>query len=124
MNFIDGELIRVDGIRALRSGGTVIPLPRVPTITGVETGRRVAMGIRPEDILVGEEAAACDQRWDARVDLRESLGSETLLWCSLAGARIAIKTSARVAARIGDSLPAGFASDRVSLFDADTEERL
>jgi multiple sugar transport system ATP-binding protein len=84
----------------------------------------VTLGIRPEDILVGEEAASCDFRWDASVALRESLGSETLLWCSLAGARIAIKTSARIAARIGDSLPAGFASDRVSLFDATTEERI
>ena len=124
MNFVSGLMAQVDGARTLRAGDTLIAMPHVPTETGVETGRALTLGIRPEDILVGEEAAACDFRWSAGIDLRESLGSETLLWTSLAGARIAIKTSARVAARIGDSLPAGFASDRVSLFDATTEERI
>jgi multiple sugar transport system ATP-binding protein len=124
MNFVSGELMRVEGVRAMRAGSTLIALPHVETETDVGTGRPLTLGIRPEDILVGEEAAACDFRWDASIDLRESLGSETLLWTSLAGARIAIKTSARVAARIGDRLPAGFASDRVSLFDATTEERI
>jgi len=124
MNFVSGELVVDNGLPAFRSGTTVMALPYAPASSGTQSGRRVTLGIRPEDVLVGEEAAGCDVRWDASVDLRESLGSETLLWSSLAGARIAIKTSARVAARIGDSLPAGFASNRVSLFDATTEERL
>ena len=74
--------------------------------------------------MIGDAAAACPFRWDAPIALRESLGSETLLWSSLAGSRIAIKTAARIAAEVGDCLPAGFHCERMSLFDAQTERRL
>ncbi len=124
MNFISGELVREDGVTAVRAGEIFVPLPHCPLDPGAATGRPVTLGIRPEDIVIGDEAAAADFRWVAGVTLRESLGSETLLWSSLAGSRIAIRTSARIAAKVGDNMPVGFASDRVSLFDRQTEERI
>jgi multiple sugar transport system ATP-binding protein len=124
MNFISGVLVREGGVMALRAGELVVPLPHCAVASEAAVGRAVTLGIRPEDIVIGEEAAAADFRWTAGVTLRESLGSETLLWSSLAGSRIAIRTSARTPARVGDSLPVGFASDRVSLFDQETEERI
>jgi multiple sugar transport system ATP-binding protein len=124
MNFFEGELVREGGMAALRAGDTLIPLSRCPQAEGITAGRALTLGIRPEDIVIGDDATTSDFRWSTSVTLRESLGSETLLWCSLAGTRVAIKTTARVAAGIGDSIPAGFASDRVSLFDAKTEERI
>ena len=125
MNFISGDLTSEGGVgRPARQRHRRPPWPLCPSRDGVAAARAVTLGIRPEDIVIGDAAAGCDFRWNAPIVLRESLGSETLLWSSLAGSRIAIKTTARVAADVGDSLPAGFTSDRVSLFDAQTESRL
>jgi multiple sugar transport system ATP-binding protein len=124
MNFIPGDVISEGGVIGLRANDIVVPLGHLAAPANAAPGRAVTLGIRPEDIVIGEAAACCDFRWNATVALRESLGSETLLWSSLAGSRIAIKTTARVDASVGESLPAGFASDRVSLFDAQTERRL
>jgi multiple sugar transport system ATP-binding protein len=124
MNFVDGALTRDAGRVALRVDGAVVPLVRSPLEVELGEGRALSLGIRPEDILIGDDAAACDFRWDSDVALRESLGSETLLWCSLAGARVAIKSPARLAAHVGDRVPLGFSSERISLFDASTEERV
>jgi len=124
MNFVAGALTRDAGRVALRVDGAVVPLVRSPLEVELGEGRALSLGIRPEDILIGDDAAACDFRWDSDVALRESLGSETLLWCSLAGARVAIKSPARLAAHVGDRVPLGFSSERISLFDARTEERV
>ncbi|HVZ45848.1 MAG TPA: ABC transporter ATP-binding protein [Ramlibacter sp.] len=124
MNFVPGTLDAEAGTPVFRAEGIVVPLPRYAGLSEVLAGRPVTLGIRPEDIVTGEEAAAAGFRWQAPVTLRESLGSETLLWSSLAGARAAIRTTARSGAAIGDLMPAGFDSDRVSLFDAATEERI
>jgi multiple sugar transport system ATP-binding protein len=125
MNFVAGTLTQAAGGLVMRAGDDIaIPLPNVSTSVDAAAGRAVTLGIRPEDILVGEEAASCDFRWNASVALRESLGSETLLWCSLAGSRVAVKSPSRLAAHVGDRVPLGFSSDRVSLFDARTQERV
>jgi multiple sugar transport system ATP-binding protein len=123
MNFITGDLVNNHGVAAVRAGEIVMPLPRYPLAAG-GTSRPVTLGIRPEDILLGDAAAAADFRWSAEIKLRESLGSEALLWSTLAGSRIAIRTSARTAAKSGESIPVGFASDRVSVFDRESEKRI
>lgn len=124
MNFISGQLVREGAGLALRCGDMTVPLPNYPLASEAAIGRPATLGIRPEDIVPADEAAASDFRWTADIALRESLGSETLLWSSLAGSRIAIKTNARIAARVGASMDVGFASDRVSLFDEQTQERI
>jgi multiple sugar transport system ATP-binding protein len=124
MNFVDGALTRDAGEPALRVDGAVVRLARSPVEAELAEGRALSLGIRPEDILIGDDAAGCDFRWNADVALRESLGSETLLWCSLAGARVAVKSPARLAAHVGDRVPLGFSSARISLFDTRTEERV
>ena len=124
MNFVDGALARDGGEPVLRLDGAVVRLARSPLDAELTEGRALSLGIRPEDILIGDDAIDCDFRWDADVALRESLGSETLLWCSLAGSRIAVKSPTRLAAHVGDRVPLGFSSDRISLFDTRTEERV
>ena len=124
MNFVDGALTRDAATIALRVDGAVVPLAGSPLAGELGDGAALSLGIRPEDILIGDDAAGCDFRWSSDVALRESLGSETLLWCSLAGSRVAVKSPSRLAAHVGDRVPLGFSSDRVSLFDARTEERV
>jgi multiple sugar transport system ATP-binding protein len=124
MNFIPGELASDGGVPAVRTAGTLIRLPRYGAVSGLAEGRAVLLGIRPEHIAVGEAAAAQDFCWPAQVLLRESLGSEVLLWSLFAETRIGVRASAEISIREGDKLPAGFSSTRVSLFDRETGERI
>lgn len=124
MNFISGTLTGGDGSPALRADGFTVPLPQYAASPAAKIGSPVILGIRPEDILLGEAAESQDFVWSAEIALRESLGSETLLWSSLGGARVGIRTSARSAIKTGHSVRAGFSSTRVSLFDQVTEERI
>ena len=123
MNFVPGLVDHVAGAAVLRAGGIDLPLDDDAAVALVNDWE-VTLGIRPEDILTGDDLAACDYRWTADVVLRESLGSETLLWCSLAGTRVAVKTTSRRAAALGARVELGFSSNRVSLFDSRSEARL
>ncbi|MBV9538439.1 MAG: ABC transporter ATP-binding protein [Acidisphaera sp.] len=103
--------------------GRTFPLGDTPAC-GWENGRNVTLGIRPERIRIGREAAGADVSWNAPIDIQESLGSETLIWARLAGRRIAIKSGARLHMHDGESVPAGFGSAEMSLFDSASGDRL
>ncbi|MBS0446043.1 MAG: ABC transporter ATP-binding protein [Proteobacteria bacterium] len=124
MNFIPGMLSRSGSVPGVHAGDVAMLLPRYAFAPEAPAAGQAIVGIRPEDILIDAEAARADVRWTGTVTLRESLGSETVLWSELAGARIAIRTHARVAVRRGDRIPMGFASERASLFDQSTEMRI
>ena len=126
MNLVSATLVSVDGKPGLVLDGQTVPLGSdlEGGAAADRAGRQVMLGIRPERIHLGAEAAGADFSWDAPIDIQESLGSETLIWSRLGGTRIAIKTVARV--RLGDALSvqAGFALADASLFDAETGDRL
>ena len=74
--------------------------------------------------MIGEGAVDGEFRWSAEIGLCESLGSEVLLWSSLAGGRLAIRTNSRTAIKVGEKITARFSSARISLFDNQTEQRI
>jgi multiple sugar transport system ATP-binding protein len=86
MNLFEAAVVREGGRLACRVGETDIELPadvlaERPSLAGYE-GRRVAIGIRPEDI---REAAEWDgARLRGRILLVESLGSELLIHIEVA----------------------------------------
>ncbi len=127
MNLVPATLVSAGGGPALLLDGRSVPLgagPHRAAAAAGGAGRPVLLGIRPERIQLGAAAADADVGWDAPVELRESLGSETLIWSRLAGTRVAIKTAARLRPGDGATVPAGFALDDASLFDAGSGERL
>jgi multiple sugar transport system ATP-binding protein len=124
MNFVSGNLAQHGGTPGLQIGGLFVPLPHYPFNSAASIGRSVTLGIRPEDIVIGEEAADGEFRWAAEIGLRESLGSEVLLWSSLVGGRVAIRTNSRTTIKAGEKITARFSSARISLFDNQTEQRI
>jgi multiple sugar transport system ATP-binding protein len=70
MNLVEAEL----GGREVRFGPHTLPLPDRPELRG-QTGRRVALGIRPEDIRSGGEGAPLE----VVVDIKEDMGAEVFL---------------------------------------------
>ena len=81
----------------------------------LQAGESVSVGIRPEHILVAEQA---DQRLGCVVDIVERLGTTTFLYARLADADIvaAVPGDSRIVS--GDHLELGMPSMAMHLFDA------
>ena len=81
-------------------------------------------GIRPEHVLVGDEAAGADVEFAIKAEVVEPLGSDTLVLTSVNGKRFWLRISGQSRVAAGDSLRAGVNAADASLFDAGDEERL
>jgi multiple sugar transport system ATP-binding protein len=85
MNLVEGELAERDGGMVARFGPHELGVPPEvlasrPALRG-HAGRRVALGIRPEDVEDGPGPE--DARITVTVDIREDLGSEIFLHFAL-----------------------------------------
>ena len=109
MNFvpaaIEGEVARASGFE--------LPLGRqVP-------GRDVVLGIRPEFFSERPPEGASSVR--LAIDLVEILGSDQLLYGTCGNDRIVARVSARLPARVGDTVDLGVQEDLIHAFDRETE---
>ncbi|OBZ97534.1 ABC transporter ATP-binding protein (plasmid) [Pararhizobium polonicum] len=115
MNFLAGTV--VEG--SLRTQGADIFLPQGSALRG-----DVTLGIRPENIAVGEDAQQKNVTWNGLVELREPLGGEALLWCFFGQQRVCIRVRANQPVKAGDEIPAGFNLADASFFDSTTGDRI
>lgn len=140
MNFIEGQL---EGQSGSPAGGQSAPAPQSaggkmrfvsPHLSlslsdyafaaPVAAGRKVVLGVRPEDISL---ALAADANLDSvalEVRLVEPMGPNQVLWLKLGGQDIGVTCDARMQAAKGDTVYAHFHVSHVSLFDAASENRL
>ncbi|HXF73072.1 MAG TPA: sn-glycerol-3-phosphate ABC transporter ATP-binding protein UgpC [Actinomycetota bacterium] len=107
MNMVEAELARVDGGLAVRFGDVTLgiderALAERPALRAYE-GRKVVVGIRPEDMedasLVAD--APADRRLRAVVDLREALGSEILIHFQVRAPMVLTEDTKELAVDVG-----------------------
>ena len=108
MNFLDGVVIRNEGRPSLALGDGI----RVPLGASVGEGARVTLGVRPEDVTVGEGEL------QATVTVVEPTGHETLLTLSLGEVRLVARASPDADVRIDETVPVSLRPNRQHLFDA------
>jgi multiple sugar transport system ATP-binding protein len=120
MNFINAEIVELDGCYYLGSDGLAIRLPdeKRKAVLALR-GRRVTLGIRPEDI---HEKAMFARPIDenvviARVEILEPLGSEVLATFSLGEAEITARLSPRTQVKSDQTIELVFDMERAKLFD-------
>ena len=81
-------------------------------------------GIRPEHIVVGDEAAASGAHFEVKAEVVDPLGSDTLVMTRLAGERFWLRMNGQLRIRAGDALRIGVSAGPASLFDAKDERRI
>jgi ABC-type sugar transport system ATPase subunit len=145
MNLVTGRLDREHDVVLFRGGGLRVTLPAEAVPHREPTGD-VVLGVRPEDVRLPSVAApAADARHvggpapatdgergkEAHADavaiiqVVETLGSETLLYCRTdGGAELVVRTAARPSVRADTSVGLSLDPGRLHLFDAATGRRL
>ncbi|MFR3727434.1 ABC transporter ATP-binding protein [Lacrimispora sp.] len=90
-------------------------------IKGGYIGKRVCMGIRPEDF---HETGPEEQKLILQVDIREVLGSEILFHGRIGRSEVCARLIPGIKAEAGESLPVYVDMDRIKLFDMDTDQNI
>ena len=118
MNFFKGVVGRDDRSTYLEASGLRLPLPAWP---GLETGRPVTCGVRPEDL---ELTGAPGGDISCRVVVVEGTGSGTLIVAQTPAGNLTAAFEGRPHAKPGDTLALYPTLAAVHLFDAADGRRL
>jgi multiple sugar transport system ATP-binding protein len=123
INFLAGEL-SLSNPPVFHANGTDIVLDDYVFDGAGQREGVVFLGIRPEHVSAG--AAAQDAPVTARVvvDVVEPMGSDTLVWTTLAGQDFRFRVDGQSKLQPGDSTNIGLYPGKACLFDATSELRL
>jgi multiple sugar transport system ATP-binding protein len=117
MNFLNGV---VDGGDAIVDGETVHIASALSA--PLADGRKVIVGVRPEDLAVHADEAAPGLA--VEVDVVEPMGPEKLVWCKRGGIGMSAKAPSSATVKPGDKVRLGLPEKRLHIFDAETGNRL
>ena len=126
MNFIDATC-KVEGDKvSLTFDKTTIVLPPAKAkklADGGYNGKKVVMGIRPEDISDSEIelAAHKDSSFQTEINGYELLGSEVLLYYTIGDAKMSAKVDSKTTARLGSRVTLAMDPEKIHCFDKETE---
>jgi sn-glycerol 3-phosphate transport system ATP-binding protein len=116
MNIVNGV---VEGSGLVQAGGHSW---RVSAAHGLAAGRKVAIGIRPEDVVVGMTETV--NAGDLKVEFVEELGAARLVHGSFAGQDFILQIAAETAMTAVQSLRFSLPPAAIHLFDLDTGKRI
>lgn len=127
MNLIEGKLKSSKQSWSFVSETTNFELPvsrdaqRIASDELVE-GRKLTLGVRPEDAQFSNEGRG---EFQANVEMVESLGDSTLVHVKMGkSSRFAVKLRDRVVPTVGDQVAMRFDPERIHWFDAETGKRI
>jgi len=120
MNFVEGELESADGGTLFRTPFTTLPVPERfrPAISG----RRMTLGVRPEDLYISapEGEGGRFHHAEAVIDVAETLGNEMIFHIDAGGERLVVREGPDVRGAHGDRVRLSIDLGRVHFFDGGT----
>ena len=123
MNFVEGRLSGQAGRISFESAALKVDVSDYAFAATPQNGRAAVLGIRPESLsltsLSGSVAAA-----PARVVLVEPMGANQVVWLDVAGASLAANLEATASPVEGSDIGVAVDASSLSLFDANSQERL
>jgi multiple sugar transport system ATP-binding protein len=122
MNFVEGMLQHGDGGWRFASAALQADLGRYAFAAEPQNGQTVVLGVRPEDVLL--LAPGAPTAGQALVSLIEPMGARQILWLDAHGVSMAVDVDAGVVARPNEPVDIGLNAEKVSIFDATSQQRL
>lgn len=126
MNFINAKLEKRGDELHLTFANNDLKLPegKAKKLEGTDyIGKELVIGVRPESIH--DEAVFIESMPDSLVEVKvevvENLGSETLLYTYVEDIALNARVNPRTKTRVGDTIKVAIDTNRVHLFDKDTE---
>ena len=126
MNFLDADVeIRGEDVY-LNTAGIRIQLPPAKAkklVEGGYDGKKVTMGIRPEDVYDAQvfvENSTC--AFESTIKVYELLGAEVYLYFDLGGHPLTARVDPRTNARTGSKVKFAFDVEKIHVFDKETEK--
>ena len=124
MNFIPA-VVKVDGKEVtIDFEGTILRLPEKmakDVIEGNYDGKKVILGIRPEDLKIEKVS---ENAIVGQVQIKELLGHEASIHFTSNGVDMTASISAMEPVAVGDSVTLHLDSDKLHVFDAETEQAI
>ncbi|MEY4883565.1 MAG: hypothetical protein RIS34_1419 [Pseudomonadota bacterium] len=122
MNFIEGTLQLEGGVTRFQSAALTVDLSNYPLHKPVSSGHRCVLGVRPESIKLCDASATV--QGGATVSLIEPMGSSQIVWLETQGTLLSVQLEAQATPQLDSVVGLQMAPGELSLFDADTQERL
>jgi len=113
LKFADQKVVLNENrAKALKNGGYV--------------GKKVVLGIRPEDIHDGADALEkfAKSTFDVEVKVYEMLGASALLYFDIEDTSWVASVDAKTSARTGDKVRLAMDTEKIHIFDYDTEKTI
>jgi len=123
MNFISGELRVNSDPLLVCADGVAINLTGYKFAQPPVSGRKAVVGIRPEQIHIGEKLEA-STALPLELALVEPMGADSLLWGSIGAESVSIRVGPDDTHRIGEKVDVYFQPSMASVFDAESGDRL
>ena len=125
MNFLDAVISKQgDGYAAQVCGSTVALPPRMNEAVAPYVGKTVVLGIRPEDIIAVDAGQGAGSGMTSTVEIAELMGAEISLHVDCQGSRMVIRTEPTFKGREGDTAMLTFKTEKIHLFDKETEQAI
>jgi multiple sugar transport system ATP-binding protein len=120
MNLIKGRIEGRSDALEFRFGERSLPLAHYRFSTQAPAGREAILGVRPEHIEIADAGP-----WqDFTVDIVEPMGADTVVWCRDGVQSLQVRTGSNQKVARGDRLALAVDAAAVSLFSAETGDRI
>lgn len=116
MNFIDGILEKDDKGFYVRVGKDIIVTDKITSAMENHTGKKVRVGLRPEDITV----ESSEDNLKGILKVQENLGSEAYIHIQYNEFLITARVPETISNQPGDEILFGMKSHKIHIFSADT----
>lgn len=124
INYLEGELVASNGRMAFRCGGLTLTLnENASAKVKDDAGRKVVLGIRPEDVDDRNESVE-GGAIDGYVNFVLPIGSDQFLNMKLEGEELFFRVGKETRHRNGEEVTLAANLDRLHLFDPETEKSL
>ena len=122
MNFVEGTLQQGGATTRFVSPALTLDMSAYPFKQMPSHGQACVLGVRPESIKLCAVSDA--SQGQATVNLIEPMGSSQIVWLNAQGSTLSVQLEAQATPAMDSTVGLQMATSELSLFDAQTQERL